>query len=525
MATVADLERLRALTDRLSPIAQRGQGELIRAQEWNTLIGAVVEIARVVLAEDHQASPAPHEHPDQVTDGWLEPKLRALIERGPLSDPAAITRLQSLEQRVERLSSRVEELAGHIGNVRDRVTEVTSRDLIRQADVTNVRRVVEGLDDSRESVRELRESLRSIQKDVTTAVSIGQQFIIDGEPLDVRSLLGRINGLEEFRERLRAPNGELFDAKGFENRLTEFTNTLVTQQQLDTALGAVRRRVSPEELAALENNLRTDLTEQVNSSLGSLGNEIRAETNARFSQVDELVSRAVSDALPNLTTSILNTVRPEVSATVENGVRQSQARFDRQLSELSAGLSADYNQKISELRLGVEVAVRTEFANQLPAVTVPIQTRVDTLARLVEPMAVRLDAAEATITKAATRVEEVRRELLERDAAVRSELLVEIDKRDADRGRALDARFAQFDQATDRKLADALTDIRRDIVEDVRRVASDTAKTEVNLATTRLRGEFVTISRDSVSDLVKTEITALQPTLTRNVALELNRLR
>jgi hypothetical protein len=513
------------LTDRLSPIAQRGQGELIRAQEWNTLIGAVVEIARVVLAEDRQTSPAPHEHPDQVTDGWLEPKLRALIERGPLSDPAAITRLQSLEQRVERLSSRVEEIAGHISNVRDRVTEVASHDLIRQADITNVRRVVEGLDDSRESVRELRESLRSIQKDVTTAVSIGQRFIVDGEPIDVQGLLGRIDGLEEFRERLRAPNGELFDAKGFENRLTELTNTLVTQQQLDTALGAVRRKISPEELAALENSLRTNLTEQVNSSLTNLGNEIRAETNARFSQVDGLVSRAVSDALPNLTASLLNTIRPEVNAAVENGVRQSQARFDRQLSELSAGLSVDYNQKISDVRLGVEVAVRTEFANQLPAVITPIQTRVDTLARLVEPMAVRLDAAEANVAKTTTRVEEVRRELLERDVAVRNDLLLEIDKRDTNRGLDIATRFAQFDQVVDRKLATALTDVRRDIVEDVRRVASDTAKTEVNLATTRLRGEFVTISRDSVADLVKTELTALQPTLTRNVAIELNRLR
>jgi hypothetical protein len=267
------------------------------------------------------------------------------------------------------------------------------------------------------------------------------------------------------------------------------------------------------------------LTEQVNSSLTNLSNEIRAETNARFAEVDGLVSRAVSDALPNLTATVLSTIRPEVNAAVETGVRQSQTRFDRQLSELSASLSADYHQKISDVQLGVEAAVRTEFANQLPAVIAPIQTRVDTLARLVEPMAGRLDAAEATIAKTSTRVEEVRRELLERDAAVRNELLLEIDKRDTNRGLDIDARFAQFDQAIDRKLADALTDVRRGIIEDVRRVASETAKTEMDLATTRLRGEFVAISRDSVADLVKTELTALQPTLTRNVAIELNRLR
>ena len=152
MPTVADLERLRALNERLTPLANATQGELIRAEDWNTLVGAVSEIARVVLAEDREAAPAAHEHPDQVTSGWLDPRLRALIERGPLSDPAAEARLQALEQRVERLQARVEALFGSVGEVRDRVTDVATKDLIRQSEVVNVRLVVEGLGDSRESV-------------------------------------------------------------------------------------------------------------------------------------------------------------------------------------------------------------------------------------------------------------------------------------------------------------------------------------------------------------------------------------
>ena len=89
MPTVAQLDRLKALVDRLTPLTQIQRGELIRAQDWNDVVGMLLEVARAVLAEDaaEQTVP-PHEHPDQVKSSWLDPSLRAIMERGPLSDPA-----------------------------------------------------------------------------------------------------------------------------------------------------------------------------------------------------------------------------------------------------------------------------------------------------------------------------------------------------------------------------------------------------------------------------------------------------
>ena len=58
MPTVADLERLNALTTRLNPLGDAAQGEIIRAEDWNTLVEALMQVARVVLAEDRQAVPA-----------------------------------------------------------------------------------------------------------------------------------------------------------------------------------------------------------------------------------------------------------------------------------------------------------------------------------------------------------------------------------------------------------------------------------------------------------------------------------
>ena len=105
MPTVAELERLRALIERLIPLARAQRGELIRAQDWNEVVGAVIEVARAAYAEsDHEAGIPPHEHPDQVKISWLEPALRALIERGPLADPAAAGKLEDLNRRESRLS-------------------------------------------------------------------------------------------------------------------------------------------------------------------------------------------------------------------------------------------------------------------------------------------------------------------------------------------------------------------------------------------------------------------------------------
>ena len=49
MPTVAELQRLDALVNHLTPLAQVAQGELIRAQDWNDVVGTVIELARAEL--------------------------------------------------------------------------------------------------------------------------------------------------------------------------------------------------------------------------------------------------------------------------------------------------------------------------------------------------------------------------------------------------------------------------------------------------------------------------------------------
>lgn len=547
MPTVAELERLKALVDRLAPVSGVVQGELIRAGDWNALVGAVIEIARAVLAQEIETTPAAHEHPDQVTAGWLEPRLRALIERGPLSDPAAMIRLSALEQRIDRLGSRIEDVNGNLGDVRDRVTEVTTRDLVRQADVTSVRRVVEGLSDSRESVVELRETLRTLQADVSTAVTVGRGLMVDGQPVDMQALVGRLSSVEELRDRLKQPDGSLLDASALEHRLTELTNTLVTQETLDAALATISRDLSPDQLESITGTLRNELSSQVNDSVETLAGQIRAETDARFQEIDATVAQAVSNAMPNIMNSVLNTVRPEIATAVSKGLEQSQALFEKRLSETTGALGDDLSQKIADVQLNIENSVRGEFERQLPGHIAVITEQVTKLARLVEPMSARLDTVEERVAKTADRVEEVNQDLLKRISVIQPGLVSTLDERFAVLRAEMDTRATQADARTRTQIDAAIADSQRALLDKVSQVAITAATNQVNLMKDQLRTEMITISRDQIAgmqdqlragvdaqinaslarlpDLVRTEISAAQPALRDSIVSEVTRLR
>lgn len=517
MPTVADLERLKALTERLTPLGSAAQGELIRAEDWNTLVGAVGELARVILAEDRQATVPPHEHADQVTAGWLDPRLRALVERGPLSDPSAEARLQALEQRVDRLAARIEGLFGSVGEVRDRVTEVTTRDLVRQAEVIEVRRSVEGLSDGRESVRELRTTLGALQRDVATAVTVGQRLTVEGQPIDFNDVFARLARADELRDRLTAPDGSLFDARTLENRLTTLTNTLVTQETLDRALEGVRQ-IPPEDLAVIEGNLRNQLLEQVNVSVATFGDQLRAETNLRFAEADTRTDARIADAVPNITTSVLNTIRPEFAASLQGTRGELEGLIGERVEAVSSSLKRDYTEQIEGLRgnigerVGAELDVR--LADRLQGFT----TRLGRLEETVRPMSDRIQRLERDVEVIRGRNDLISAEIDLAGGRLRGELLAEMDRRDQLQAVQFERQLTELDVQIGQRTSILIGDSRRTILDEARLAARDTARLEVSGLESRLRTDVGSISRSAVTEIVRSELNAATPTLTRSIS-------
>lgn len=74
-------QSLTAVRDRTRPVVGKSPGEAIRADDWNTLAGAVADLASAVLALTNLVSPVGHAHPEiqtAITD--VQGNLRTFAE-------------------------------------------------------------------------------------------------------------------------------------------------------------------------------------------------------------------------------------------------------------------------------------------------------------------------------------------------------------------------------------------------------------------------------------------------------------
>ena len=499
MTTVEDLERLQALIERLGPLGSVQRGEPIRAQDWNSLVGTVVEVARAVLGEGRNQSVSSHEHVDQVTLAWLDPKLRALLERGPLADPAAEARIASLERQVAALSAQIDRLQSGVTDVRNRVVDVKTNDLVRQNELTSLRRSFEGQADPREEILSMRQTLGSLQNEVRIAVEVSGRLTHNSQPIDVAGMVDRLEQVEQLRDRLTLPDGSLLDARGLENRLTQLTNTLVTEQELDDALKTRAVVVPQDQLDLLETKVRAGIKTDLDASNAQFADQLRGEVDNRLAGVDALVARAVGDALPGVQNATLEVFRPELAAAVQQGMADTQAVLERQLDAATNNVRSELGSRLDDLSSGVSTQVRKELSVQLRDQLEPIGKRVLQLEDQVDSVLIRIGDHGGRLTQLGSRIEVVARDSATADDTLQSSLLGELNRRDLANQQALDQRLLQLTLSTGTLIDSRISAASDSIVEASRQAAKETAASEVRIVTTQLRGEFRTIAQDEVS--------------------------
>ena len=329
MATVAELERLAALTNRLVPLADMRQGTLIRADDWNLLVGAVLELARAVLAEESGGTVGDHEHVEEIDIGWLTPRLRALIEQGGLADPVSTRRLTTIERDGQKLKTQVDLLQSELDKIRVNLNDVKIRDIGRTSDFTILRRKFEAQSDVREEVLDLRATLGTIQENIGRALEVGDSLTVDGELPNFDELFSRVSGLEALRQRLTNPDGTLLDASTLAIRLAELQGTFVTQDQLDDALDDVRTR-PPQDLI---DRLTVDLQSVMDGRLATAREEQRAEFDQRYTRQEQLDQRLndLTTQVRTETISRVDTLRGELMQqfVTQNGLESRLDGFGR----------------------------------------------------------------------------------------------------------------------------------------------------------------------------------------------------
>ncbi|WOD39726.1 hypothetical protein [Nodosilinea sp. E11] len=477
MPTVAELERLQALISRLTPLAQRQRGELIQAQDWNALVGVVIEVARAVLAEAAPDAVPPHEHPDQVKLAWLDPRLRTLLEKGPLSDPGSTAKLSELERRINRVPTQVTDLKDDLQTFRNQINSLVSRDLQRESDLTVVRRQFEGLPNTRDDILTLREDLSGMRTNVQRVLELSDSLTVNGQPVDFETVTNRINSLESFRERLRTPTGDFLDATRLEQRLTELTNTLVTEAELDAAFNSRPGRISDAQVGDLRAQLTASLANDLRVSTGQLRQELQTDVANRLAQVDGLVSQAIAGSLPSISESVLGSIRAEVNANLQSQLEGFQTGLDQRFTAVEGRLAQTLGQQAEGL-------VAAALDRQLPDRLGQLQSNLAGLAQ-------QFTQLQTQLREQTTRLGGLDSRLGQFDTRLQG-----LDSR-------IEGRFGQLSEQTRVQVGEAIAPLRDELRSELGAIARESAVVESRAALSEVRGDL--------RGVVQNELAALTP--------------
>lgn len=477
----ADLERLQAVVARLAPLSNAVTGDLIRAQDWNALVVAVVDLARAVLAEGPATIP-PHEHVGQVKPTWLDPRLAATLERGALADPDSVNRLSGAERAVSSVDSRVTSLNGELTQLRMRLNEVMSRDLARELQVSSLGVRVSAVKDSTDDVQAVRSSLTSVQEALGRALAVAQQLTVNGQPVDVGKMGQRITELESFKEGLRTSDGALIDAGRLRADLQAATATLVSSAQLATALEAKATALTPAQLASISATVATSLRGEFTTQFTQLGDALRAETTQRLNGVNDLITAGVANAVPAVRDAVFTKLQPEIASAVSKSATDQQARTDQAVADSVKTVRAEFDGKLGTVKADLAASLTTEVGKQVSAGLTPIQASVADLTSKAAATSVSLadlgarstataDALtrlSTSVTVVGQRVDAVAAADASARAALETSLRGEFTAADAKLSSSVDGRLTALDVSMGQRLTDTAgalrTELRRSAV-------------------------------------------------------------
>jgi hypothetical protein len=497
MPTDVDLARLEALLGRLEPLAAKERGELIRSAEWNELVGTVSELTRTVLGEDRTTVVPPHEHNEQVALGWLSPALRRLLTEGPLGDAGAIGRLGKSERDVGRLAARLDGVVAELDGQRSQIAGVATNDLAREATLTDFGRRLTGIGDAREDVADVRRTLATVQTDVLRAIEVGQRLEVDGQPVDVEGLVNRVGELEQLRSRLTFSDGRLLDATEFQLQVQQLETRLVTEDELESALGTVRNPELPTEvLDAIATRAADAAGERLGTRLAQVEVDLRAEITSRFGEVDAVVAAAIAGAAPDITATAVARAESLVGDAVAATDAAIRAALTAQLDSRIELLSTTFTAQLEDVRRTIPERVADVMTERLPELLAPVDERVVALEGRVaanEAVATGADARSRTVE---TRVEQVQRD----DAAARAAMQVELRRRIDDVSAQIDTRLAvavaEARAGVTAELRTEIAAMRSSIEAGLAATAAEAVRTEVRL----LQGQLDTNVRAVVQD-------------------------
>jgi hypothetical protein len=526
VTTVAELDRETKLVADLQALGNVQPGDVIRAVQWNALVSNIVSLAQAVMTTQSDTSVPPHEHPDQVKLSWLDPSVRTFVEHGPLADPAGVVRLTDLDQRVKQLATDVDGIKQAVASLRDRVAELSTNELGRDSKLTEIGRVVTSIDQRKDAILEVRQTLATVQTKVDQAVAASAKLTIDGQPADLNALNQRVRTVEDLAGHLKLSNGQVLDGATFEGRLLQLRNDVVTQAQLDAAVKLKVTEVPKETLDTLQLGVTNALRGEFNISFGQLKTDIAAEADRKLSTVDATVGKRLDDRLPGAIDAAISGVKALVNTTAEQLRKDARDLAGAAAKDASAAVSKDLGGRIDDLRGTITTNVKSVLDTELPP-------RLDKLTSSLAAAQGDFAAATAQIKVLGDGLQAVRTDVaanaIKTDTALKSartDLIAEMDKRGAaatqkSAGDIKDLETRLNSHIDDRTIV-RLNELNVSNQALMAQTATDAANAAVKSSSVQLRSEMTTIAKDqalALQDQVRAAVKAdLEPVINERIA-------
>jgi chromosome segregation ATPase len=516
MPNATDIDRIGALVTQLTPLGNVQRGELIKADDWNTLVNSVISIAQIVLSNEQNLVVPPHEHLEQVSLAWLTPSLRAQIQQGTLSDPASVATVNGLGRQISDLSGRIDKVNAQVSDAMGRLSGLSTTVAQRTADVTHVQQTVQGLTDARQEIMDVRATLSSLQQNVQTAVQASALLTVNGQPVNLGDIEQRLAGVEALKANLTNADGTLLSATDLDNRLQILQTSSVTQDQLTTALQNVQPILSPDQMDAITQQVETGIRNDMQTLATQLTNDVTNKTTALLAGINDTVAKGIADALPGVQNSILGVIRPEIASDIQASADRTTTAFQSKLDAATTSLQASIANETANIDSALPGQITAAINAQVAPTLATLNTNLTNVTNRVTAVETRIATHETNIANLGVQLSQVS----QTDAAGRAQLQQSLNAQQQSTTtnlQNLSSQIAAQAQTDNAAINAAVASAKTDILSEAQANATTIANSATAAIATTLRGEMHQVAQDQVAGIQK-QVTSIAATVAKHDA-------
>jgi predicted nucleic acid-binding Zn-ribbon protein len=237
--------RVAKIVDSLTALGTVTKGAPLRADAWNTVVGALLDLARLALARDAtedaqldaRYAPKQHSHIGEVDASWFTPAARDLLDQRTTGGNDVRADLQTVKDSVAAVQKNVADLQDQLKKLQLTVDGLNDKDQVLEQSFAKIDLKVEGLRVLQANVDKLQTSFGTIGPRLDDALAFRNQLLdASGQPISVSGLAGRVGALETNQENLKGPDGKLVRFRDFDARVTTLEGKALTKDNIDSAI-------------------------------------------------------------------------------------------------------------------------------------------------------------------------------------------------------------------------------------------------------------------------------------------------